>query len=157
MIKVSSINEYLSNCKLQDLPGLISARNEYSAVLSMGMGTNCFGGDGSHFGVGSNRAMEACDLCHYRIRHRSRFCHPLENLVACCVVCNSSKGKRQRNLLPQSFDKSWDGGSSIFLTLAPIYRIHLSHEDKKWLKALRREGITPDDEDIQAKIDMMSL
>jgi len=81
----------------------------------------------------------------------------LENLVACCVVCNSSKGNRQRNLLTQSLDKSWDGGSSIFLTLAPIYRIHLSHEDKKWLKALRREGITPDDEDIQVKIDMMSF
>jgi hypothetical protein len=59
--------------------------------------------------------------------------------------------------LPQSFDKSRDGGSSIFLTLVPIYRIHLSHEDKKWLKALRREGITPDDDDIQVKIDMMSF
>ncbi|VVB63376.1 HNH endonuclease [uncultured archaeon] len=59
-----------------------------------------------------------------------------DNLVACCVVCNSSKGREQRNLLPPSLDKSWDGGSCIFLTLAPTYRKLLSKEDEKWLKAL---------------------
>ena len=78
-----------------------------------------------------------------------------DNLVACCVMCNSSKGKEQRNLLPQSLDKSWDGGSSIFLTLAPLYKTHLSKVDVKWLKALSWEGITPDEEDIQAKIDRL--
>ena len=81
----------------------------------------------------------------------------LDNLVACCVVCNSSKGKGKRNLLPPSLDRSWDGGSCIFLTLAPKYKRHLSKEDEKWLKALKREGITPDAEDIQAKINMMSI
>jgi hypothetical protein len=81
----------------------------------------------------------------------------LDNLVACCVVCNSSKGKRQRNLLPQSVDRSWDGGSSIFLALAPMYKSHLSREDEKWLKALEREEVKPDNEGIQAKIKMIPL
>jgi hypothetical protein len=81
----------------------------------------------------------------------------LDNLVACYVVCNSSKGKGKRNLLPPSLDRSWDGGSCIFLTLAPKYKRHLSKEDEKWLKALKREGITPDAEDIQAKINIMSI
>lgn len=81
----------------------------------------------------------------------------LDNLVACCVVCNSSKGKGQRNLLPPSVDRSWDGGSSIFLTLGPIYRSHLSREDEKWLKALEREGVKPANEGIQAKIKMITL
>lgn len=77
----------------------------------------------------------------------------LDNLVTCCVICNSSKGKEDRDLLPESLDKSWDGGSSIFLTLAPTYRVHLSSEDKKWVKALEREGINPDKEHIQSKVD----
>ncbi len=81
----------------------------------------------------------------------------MDNLVACCVVCNSSKGKGKRDLLAQSSDKSWDGGCCIFLTLAPIYKEHLSKEDEKWLKALRREGVTPDEENIQTRISMMSL
>lgn len=81
----------------------------------------------------------------------------LDNLAACCVVCNSSKGKGQRNLLPQSVDKSWDGGSGIFLALAPVHRSHLSREDEKWLKALEREGIKPDIEDIQDKISRISF
>jgi len=80
-----------------------------------------------------------------------------DNLVACCVVCNSSKGKGPRDFLPPSLDRSWDGGSCIFLTLAPVYRSHLSKEDEKWLKALKTEGITPDEEDIQVKINMMSF
>ena len=81
----------------------------------------------------------------------------LDNLVACCVVCNSSKGKGERSLLPQSLDKSWDGGSCIFLTLAPMYKNYMSKEDEKWLKALRREGVTPDEEDIQARINTISF
>lgn len=79
-----------------------------------------------------------------------------DNLVACCVICNSRKGKEQLNPLPPSLDGSWDGGSCIFLTLAPMYRKQLSKEDEKWLKALRREGITPDEEGIQSRIDLMS-
>jgi len=78
-----------------------------------------------------------------------------DNLVACCVVCNSSKGNRKRSLLPQFLDGSWDGGSSIFLTLAPMYKSRLSKEDEKWKRALEREGINPDGEDVQAKINMI--
>jgi hypothetical protein len=78
-----------------------------------------------------------------------------DNLVACCVVCNSSKGKGQRSLLPPSLDKSWDGGSSMFLTLAPRYKSRLSKEDEKWLKALDREGVKPDNENLQNKITML--
>ena len=81
----------------------------------------------------------------------------LDNLVACCVACNSSKGNGKRNLLPQSLDKSWDGGSCIFLTLASVYLHHLSKGDEKWLKALRREGVKPDEENIQSRIDEMSF
>ena len=81
----------------------------------------------------------------------------IDNLVACCVVCNSSKGKGTRNLLPQSLSGSWDGGSCIFLTLAPMFADRLSKEDKKWLKALEREGIKQDGEDAQARINMMLL
>lgn len=81
----------------------------------------------------------------------------LDNLVACCVVCNSSKGNGQRILLPPVPDKLWDGGSCVFLTLVPIYRGHLSMKDEKWLKALEREGIKPDNKDIQAKINMISF
>lgn len=81
----------------------------------------------------------------------------LDNLVACCVVCNSSKSNGQRDLLPQSLDRSWDGGSCIFLTLAPKYRDRLSKENKKWLEALEREGVKPDNQGIQAKIEMMPV
>ena len=81
----------------------------------------------------------------------------LDNLVACCVVCNSSKGNGRRNLLPQCTDKKWDGGCSLFLTLAPMYRQHLSREDEKWLKALRRVGMAPDEENIQARINDLQL
>lgn len=80
-----------------------------------------------------------------------------DNLVACCVICNSSKGKGRRDLLPPSSDKSWDGGSCIFLTLAPMYKKHLSREDEKWLKALRWEGIAPDEENLQARIKTVSV
>jgi hypothetical protein len=81
----------------------------------------------------------------------------LDNLVACCVVCNSRKGRGKRNLLPQFPDKSWDGGSCIFLTLASEYRQNLSKEDEKWLMALRREGVTPDEENTQSRINKMSF
>ena len=80
-----------------------------------------------------------------------------DNLVACCVICNSSKGNGHRNLLPPSSDKSWDGGCCIFLTLAPRYKKHLSKDDDKWLKALRWEGVTPDEENLQAMINTMSF
>ncbi len=67
----------------------------------------------------------------------------LDNLVACCVLCNSIKSNGQRTLLPPFSDKSWDGLSGVFLALAPLYEARLSKEDKKWLMALRREGIVP--------------
>jgi hypothetical protein len=79
-----------------------------------------------------------------------------DNLVACCVICNSRKGKGQLDLLPPSSDKSWDGGSGLFLTLAPRYKMHLNKVDVKWLKALSWEGITPKDENnIRAQIDRL--
>jgi hypothetical protein len=80
-----------------------------------------------------------------------------DNLVACCVACNSSKGSGERNLLPRSLDESWDGGSRLFLTLAPMYRSHLSKSDEKWVKALKREGFHPYGEDVQARIDALLL
>lgn len=81
----------------------------------------------------------------------------LDNLVACCVVCNSSKGKGKRDLLVRSSNESWDGGCSLYLTLAPMYKQNLSKEDEKWFKALRREGLKPDVEKLQIRINAMSL
>jgi hypothetical protein len=84
---------------------------------------------------------------HIKSEDKGGFDTP-ENLVACCVVCNSSKGKGQRTLLSQSLDRSWDGLSGKFLAIGPRFEELLSKEDKKWLKALEREGIMPDDADL---------
>jgi hypothetical protein len=67
----------------------------------------------------------------------------LDNLVTCCVLCNSIKGSGQKTLLPPFPEKSWDGLSGIFLALAPRYEELLSKDDKKWHAALKREGIMP--------------
>jgi len=78
-----------------------------------------------------------------------------DNLVASCVVCNSRKGKGERSISPQSSERSWDGGSSIFLALAPTYEGRLSKEDEKWKRALEREGMRPDIEAIQERINII--
>jgi hypothetical protein len=59
--------------------------------------------------------------------------------------------------LPQSSDGSWDGGSSIFLALAPSYRDQLSREDEKWKRALEQEGMRPDFEAIQEGINIILI
>jgi len=35
--------------------------------------------------------------------------------------------------------------------------VHLRSEDKKWVKALEREGIKPDKEHIQSKVNMILI
>jgi len=38
-----------------------------------------------------------------------------------------------------------------------MYKEYLSKEDEKWLKALRQEGVTPDEENLQTRINAMSI
>lgn len=65
----------------------------------------------------------------------------LENLIACCVTCNSRKGGAQAGSCTElQHDEEWDGLSGVFLALAAEYRERLSSEDIKWLNALEREG-----------------
>ena len=75
----------------------------------------------------------------------------LDNLVACCVTCNSSKGgthgaapKERKNV------EHWDGLSSLFLGLAAKHSDQLSTEDRKWLASLKREGVEPRTDHIPA-------
>jgi len=68
----------------------------------------------------------------------------LENLVACCVACNSRKGKATRHVPHEKLgNPDWDGLASIFLGLFDQYQDRLGKEDRKWKEALQREGITP--------------
>jgi|GEM_PF-1166840 hypothetical protein len=68
----------------------------------------------------------------------------LENLVACCVSCNSQKGKATRHPLGATLgDPDWDGLAAIFLGLFDQYQDRLSKEDRKWKEALQRERIAP--------------
>ena len=75
----------------------------------------------------------------------------LDNLVACCVTCNSRKGgskteaPRERRMIT-----GWDGLSALFLGLAPSYADRLTTEDRKWQAALTREGIEPRPNQIRA-------
>jgi hypothetical protein len=38
-----------------------------------------------------------------------------------------------------------------------MYGQHLSREDEKWLKALRREGMAPDEENIWERMNDLQL
>ena len=77
----------------------------------------------------------------------------LDNLVACCVRCNSSKGATRGNV-PGKGDVAakWDGLSGVFLGLAPRYEDRLSAEDLRWAKALERERVHPDLADLEAHV-----
>ncbi|NUP89712.1 MAG: HNH endonuclease [Candidatus Sumerlaeia bacterium] len=80
----------------------------------------------------------------------------LDNLVACCVVCNSRKGgtvgpRREA----QTRAIAWDGLSSLFLELASTHARHLSGEDKRWRDALGREGIEASLAHLQAAVDIL--
>lgn len=68
----------------------------------------------------------------------------LENLVACCVPCNSQKGKATRHVQHAKLgNRDWDGLVYIFLGLFDQYKDRLSKEDRKWKGTLQREKITP--------------
>lgn len=74
----------------------------------------------------------------------------LDNLVACCVSCNSSKGGAVTEPhTPNSMCERWDGLGGIFLHLAGRYPTLLSSEDRKWLAALQREGVKPGNERVE--------
>lgn len=66
----------------------------------------------------------------------------LDNLLACCVTCNSRKGKGKHSaVLTHPAFQAWDGLAPLFLALSQAHEARLSTEDKKWRAALRREGV----------------
>ncbi len=67
----------------------------------------------------------------------------LENLVACCVPCNSRKGGTCGQLGERRQVPGWDGLSGLFLGLGRRYEPELTKEDRSWLQALCREQIHP--------------
>lgn len=74
----------------------------------------------------------------------------LENLVACCVSCNSQKGKATRHPTSATVGHpGWDGLAAIYLGLFDRYQDRLSREDRKWKEALQREGVTPRLDDLE--------
>ncbi len=78
----------------------------------------------------------------------------LDNLAACCVVCNSRKGKSLNSTARSKQPRNdWDGLSGVFLALAPQYEDCLSPEDEKWRAALQREGVQPKPEGIDAAVE----
>lgn len=79
----------------------------------------------------------------------------LDNLVACCVVCNSRKGGTVGLRREARTAIAWDGLSSLFLGLASTHARHLSDEDRKWRDALRREGIEASLVHLQATVDVL--
>lgn len=66
----------------------------------------------------------------------------IENLAACCVICNSRKGARASNNPLNEILCGWDGLSNLFIALSSKYTAHLSSEDIKWIYALQRKGVT---------------
>jgi hypothetical protein len=66
----------------------------------------------------------------------------LDNLVACCVSCNSQMGDGERHaqceLVPGG---RWDGLSGLFVHCGPQFKSRLSRDDLKWLAALQREKV----------------
>ena len=77
----------------------------------------------------------------------------LENLVACCVECNSRKGDSEYDSpSPEQRREDWDGLAGVFLALADRYPDHLSTEDRKWVAALKREGIVAAPESVEPAV-----
>ena len=80
----------------------------------------------------------------------------LDNLVACCVSCNSRKGgasapaPAKRHVHPH-----WDGLSSVFLGLAKQYDDRLSTEDRKWQAALMREHIASRTDNVEQVVEIL--
>ena len=60
----------------------------------------------------------------------------MENLVACCVRCNSQQGAGERRPLLAVSDEKWFGFADHFIVLAPDYKKHLTKIDLDWFKAL---------------------
>lgn len=62
----------------------------------------------------------------------------LENLVACCVPCNSGKGGTRGQLGERRHVPGWDGLSGLYLGLAPAqHEPQLTREDRWWLRTTR--------------------
>lgn len=78
----------------------------------------------------------------------------LENLVACCVVCNSRKGCGEPLFSEsgRSADDGWDGLCGVFVALAARFPEALNIEDRKWLEAMRREKIEESPDAVEAAV-----
>jgi DNA-directed RNA polymerase subunit RPC12/RpoP len=85
--------------------------------------------------------------------------HSIDNLVSCCVICNSWKGTAARPTLESiPGDGKWDGLSGLFLALAGRYRSLLGSAERTVFRALTAEGVTPPsnvDEEISQAVAVM--
>ena len=71
----------------------------------------------------------------------------IDNLVACCVSCKSSKKVGVKILTPDEKEAGWLGYADIYLALVPMLKPRLSNADRKWEKALVWAGVSPSPDD----------
>ena len=79
----------------------------------------------------------------------------LENLVACCVLCNSQIGDGEKRSLLPVVQHNWFGYGDYFLALMPKVYGALSKTDRDWGKALRWAGVEPTSEDPMIAISVL--
>ncbi len=66
----------------------------------------------------------------------------LENLVACCVRCNSSMTGSLQGERAFAIEPGWTGYAECFLALADRFQEELTETDLQWKRALEWAGVT---------------
>lgn len=69
----------------------------------------------------------------------------LHNLVTCCVLCNSKRGREEQSRPPCVRVDGWTGYAECFLALALKHAGRMSTEDRKWKKAMTWAGVQPNE------------
>jgi hypothetical protein len=67
-----------------------------------------------------------------------------DNLVACCVTCNSGRKIEVGSPRERDDESTWDGYAPLFLALAAKHPSALSSDDRKWVVALEFARVVPD-------------
>ncbi len=76
----------------------------------------------------------------------------LDNLLACCVRCNSRLGDGERPICGPCEPSDWWGYADYFLALAPSHGAVLNGRDRCWIKALEWAGVAPTADDPIAAV-----
>lgn len=67
-----------------------------------------------------------------------------DNLVACCVTCNSKKGNtRLEPPTVSDVGSNWHGLAELYLTATESERHNFNKDEQLWIDALQREGVVP--------------